>query len=71
MVTAVRPPAPGAGMRRAGLRVTAPSIAVLDVLGAQQYSTAEQSQPRCVPAYLVVDEVEVAFGDVCPRCQSE
>ncbi|RIS82849.1 hypothetical protein D2E53_14445 [Mycobacteroides abscessus] len=27
--------------------------------------------PGACPAYLVVDEVEVAFGDVCPRCQSK
>ncbi|EIU06767.1 hypothetical protein MA5S0421_4977 [Mycobacteroides abscessus 5S-0421] len=27
--------------------------------------------PGACRAYLVVDEVEVAFGDVCPRCQSE
>ncbi|EIU51428.1 hypothetical protein MA3A0930S_0298 [Mycobacteroides abscessus 3A-0930-S] len=27
--------------------------------------------PGAYRAYLVVDEVEVAFGDVCPRCQSK
>ncbi|MCV7306255.1 hypothetical protein [Mycobacteroides immunogenum] len=44
-MTAVRPPASGARLRRAGLRITALRRAALDVLGAQFYSTVEQSQP--------------------------
>ncbi|BAX95653.1 transcriptional repressor [Mycobacteroides stephanolepidis] len=40
-MTAVQPPAPAAALRRAGLRVTAPRVAVLNAIAAHPHSTAD------------------------------
>ncbi|WP_078316132.1 Fur family transcriptional regulator [Mycobacterium sp. D16Q16] len=40
-MTVVQPPAPDAALRRAGLRVTAPRVAVLNAIAAHPHSTAD------------------------------